>query len=181
MTTFDLVEVRNFTAELGARMNRCDNGEGMECASLDDALRHYAALCCQFREGVRQWGQAVFAGRVAFDPAVESVWLTEGVQLYARAIEMLAYGQKAEVPCYVLEGQAVLQSALWELGRLLGGWVAPKVAVGPAARQGLPSSADTAEETRKRIESLPPLPADWQPADLRQRGQFKKLRKRRTS
>jgi hypothetical protein len=183
MTTFDLAEVRGFAADLDARMNRCDNGEGMECANLDDTLRHYATLCCEFREGVRQWGRAVFAGRVAFDPEVERVWLDEGCRLYSRAVETLAYGQKAEAegPCYLLDGQAVLQAALWDLYQLLEGWVTPKLAVGPSARQGLALTPAAAEEARRRIDSLPPLPADWQPADPRQQRQFKMLRKRRTS
>ena len=56
MMTFDLAEVRGFAADLDARMCHCDNGEGLECASLDDALRHYATLCCEFRENVREWG-----------------------------------------------------------------------------------------------------------------------------
>jgi hypothetical protein len=90
MTTFDLVEVRTFATDLNARMTRCDNGEGIECATLDDTLRHYATLCCEFREGVRQWGRAVFAGRVAFDPEVERVWIDEGVRLYSRAVGLLA-------------------------------------------------------------------------------------------
>jgi hypothetical protein len=50
MTTFDLVEVRGFAANLDERIQQCDNGEGMECSNLDDTLRHYAALCCEFRE-----------------------------------------------------------------------------------------------------------------------------------
>ena len=181
MTTFDLAEVRNFAAGLGASMNRCDNGEGMECASLDDTLRHYAALCCEFREGVRQWGRAVFAGRVAFDPEVERVWLDEGVRLYSRAVEMSAYGQTAEVPCYMLDGQAVLQSALWDMYRLLENWVTPRLAVGPSARQGLALTPAASEEVRRRIEALPPLPTNWRPSDPRQQRQFDRLRRRRTS
>lgn len=181
MTAFDLAEVRSFAADLDARMNRCDNGEGMECASLDDALRHYAALCCEFRESVRQWGRAVFAGRVAFDPEVERVWLDEGVRLYSRAVETLAYGQQAEGPCYTLDGQAVLQSALWDMYQLIRKWVTPKLAVGPSARQGLPLIPAVSEEVRRRIDALPPLPADWQPSDPRQQSQLKRLRRRRTS
>jgi len=178
MTTFDLAEVRGFVADLEARMERCDNGEGMECAGLDDTLRHYAALCCTFREGVRQWGRAVFAGRVALDPEVERVWLEDGVRLYSRAVEMLAYGQTAEVPCWELEGQAVLQSALWDLYQLLNGWVTPKRAVGPSARQGLPLTPAAAAVARRRVELLPPLPAEWQPDDARQKRRYSKLRKR---
>jgi len=181
MKTFDLVEVREFAANLAARSDRCDNGEGLECASLDDTLRHYAALCCEFCEGVRQWGRAVFAGRVAFDPQVERVLLEEGARLYSRAMDLLAYGQKAEVPCYTLDGQAVLQAALLGLYQLLVGWVTPQLAVGPSARQGLPLDPVTAEEARRRIAALPPLPASWQPADPRQQRQYRKLRNQRTT
>jgi hypothetical protein len=82
MTTFDLSEVRDFAANLGARMDRCDNGEGMECANLDGTLRQYAILCCEFCEHVRQWGRAIFTGQAAFDPEVERTWLDEGIRLY---------------------------------------------------------------------------------------------------
>ncbi len=176
MTTFDLAEVRRLTADLHARMNRCDNGEGAECSNLDGALRHYAALCCEFREGVRQWGRAVFSGRVAFDPEVERAWREEGQRLYARALEMSAYGARAEVPCYVLDGRAALGAAVWDLYRLLNDWVTPKLAVGPAARGGLVFSPKAAEEARRRADALPPLPADWQPGDPRQQARFRKLR-----
>lgn len=181
MTTFDLAEVRNFAVDLESRLNRCDNGEGMECASLDDTLRHYASLCCEFRECVRHWGRAVFAGRVAFDPAVEQIWQTEGVRLYSRAVEMLAYGQQAEVPCYMLDAQAILQSALFDLDQLLRKWVTPQLAVGPAARQKLEATPSTSEEVQRRIQSLPPLPAEWQPADPKQQSQFRRLRRKRSS
>lgn len=179
MTTFDLAEVRGFVADLTASLNRCDNGEGLECASLDDELRHYAARCCDFREGVRDWGRAVFAGRVAFDPAVERVWQEEGSRLYDRAWELSGYGRDAEGSCYCLEGQLALQSALWHLDQLLANWVTPKLAVGPAARQEIPLSPADAEDARRRIESLSPLPADWQPTDPRQQRQLKKFRGRR--
>lgn len=177
MTTFELPEVRRFAAELNARLNRCDNGEGMECSNLDDALKHYAGRCCEFREGVRQWAQAVFAGRIKFDPEVEGVWLDEGYRLYSRASDMLAYGQKMEVPCYELDGHAVLRSALLNLYQLLSEWVPPQPAVGPSARRGMPLDSAAAEEVRRRIEALPPLPKDWKPADSHQRSRFKWLLK----
>src|SRR5438445_8244458 len=116
MATFDLAEVRRFATDLDARMARCDSGEGMECANLDAALRWYAALCCEFCEQARHWGHAIFSGQAAFDPEVEQVWLDAGRRLYDRARELWSYGQKqAEGPCYVLEGGAVLGSALWYL------------------------------------------------------------------
>ena len=79
MTTFDLAEVRNFTADLDARMNQCDNGEGMQCANLDGTLHYYAVLCCSFCVQVRHWGRAIFYGQAAFDPEVEKLWLHEGI------------------------------------------------------------------------------------------------------
>src|SRR5438132_5250185 len=130
----------------------------MECANLDAALRWYAALCCEFCEQARHWGHAIFSGQAAFDPEVEQVWLDAGRRLYDRAREVWSYGQKqAEGPCYVLEGGAVLGSALWYLGQLLGSWVTPKLAVGPMSRQGIAVTPGAAEEVRRRIAALPPL------------------------
>ena len=43
MTRFDLPEVRDFAANLDARMTRCDHGEGLECDTLDATLRGIAA------------------------------------------------------------------------------------------------------------------------------------------
>lgn len=177
--TFDLAEVRRFAADLDARLERCDNGEGVGCANLDDALRHYAKLCCEFCEEVRRWGRAVFAGQVAFDPAVEQVWLDEGVRLHQRASELWAYGREKEGVCFVLEGGAALGSALWYLEQMLAHWVTPKRAVAPLARLGLASTPTLTEETRERIEALRPLPADWQPADPRQRVVFRHLQRRK--
>ena len=174
---FDLAEVRRITENLNDRMAQCDNGEGMECASLDDALRHHAKLCCEFYENVRSWGRAVFAGSVTFDPEVEQVWLSEGHRLYMRAYEMSTLGQHAEVPCFMLDGQHILDSAIWNLYQLLAQWVSPTLAIGPAARQELELSPSKALEIKTRIESLPSLPFDWQPKNVRQQGRYKKLRK----
>src|SRR2546423_11250661 len=139
--TFDLGDVRRFTADLDARMDRCDNGEGMECANLDGTLRHYAVLCCEFCEHCRQWGRAIFAGQSAFDPEVERLWIDEGVRLYGRAQELWTYGQQmAQEKCFVLESGAVLGSALRWLEHLLFAWVTPKLAVAPLARRGIAQS-----------------------------------------
>jgi hypothetical protein len=175
MTTFDLAEVRVFAADLNTRMQRCDNGEGMECATLEADLRFYANLCCEFSGQIRQWGRAVFYGCVEFDSEVERVLKEEGRRLRSRAMESLDRGQKAE--CYILDEHDRLQSALWDLDRLLKNWVTPKPAVGPSARQ-VHANLDPAvvEEGRRRIESLPPLPADWQPDDPRQQAMYRKLR-----
>ncbi len=176
MLTFDLVEVRGFVADLDARMMRCQNGEGMECVTLDSALLYHAGLCREFSNMVRQWGRKVFAGHVAFDPEVEMAWLREGHRLYNRAMEMHALGQTAEVPCFILEGKNLLLPALWDLYRLLKEWVTPKLAVGPSSRQGLALDIPAAEEVRQKVASLAPLPADWQPDDPRQRAMYRMLR-----
>jgi hypothetical protein len=179
--TFNLAEVRGFAADLYDRMERCDNGEGMVCATLDATLKTYATICCTFSERLRRWGREVFAGRVAFDPAVEEEWLQQGTQLYSRALEMLAQGQKVEGPCYTLDGQGVLYGALSDLYRLLRGWVTPKRAVGPGARQGLKLEPTAEKEARQRIANLPPLPANWQPDNARQQMRLRHLRKQQSS
>lgn len=177
MTTFDLAEVRGFAADLDDRMDRCDNGEGMVCARWEDALRHYANLCWEFREGVRKWGQAVFRGRVAFDAEVEKVLKGEGARLYARACEVAVCAQRAEVPCYILDEQGALRAALWDLHRLLNPWVTPGLSVGPAARHDPVADPVTVEQARDRLRELPPLPAGWQPDGVRQRQILRRLRK----
>jgi hypothetical protein len=177
MTTFDLDEVRAFAASIDDQMNRCDNNEGMECATLDAALTRYAELCCKFRDEVRRWGRAVFAGSVQFDPKVEGAWLDEGLRLYKRAMATWANAQTSEGPCYILEGRVVLQAALWDMYRLLTGWVTPRLAVGPSARRAcMPNSAAT-DEAKQRVSSLPPLPVRWQPDDLSQRTRYRRPRK----
>jgi hypothetical protein len=175
MTTFELAEVRSFAADLDAQMDRCDNGEGMECATLDAALQRYADVCCKFRDGVRQWGRAVFAGQVPFEPEVEQAWHIEGHRLYLRAMRMWTHGQKSEGQCYILEGRIFLQAALWDLYRLLTGWVTPKLAVGPSARRKSLPNSPAADEVLLKVASLPPLPTDWQPDDMSQRALYRKV------
>jgi len=177
MTTFDLAEVRGFAADLDAQLDRCDDGEGMECATLDAALRRYADLCRAFRDAVRHWGRAVFAGRVAYDPEVERAWLDKAVPLFNRATGMLQRGQESEGQCYMLEGRIFLQAALWDLYRLLTGWVTPKLAVGPSARRGSVPNSLATDEVRQRVASLPPLPANWQPDHSSQRALYRMPRK----
>ena len=179
MTTFDLADVRRFTADLDTRMDQCDNGEGMECANLDGTLRHYAVLCCEFYEQVRQWGRAIFYGQAAFDPEVETLWLDGGIELYRRASDLWAHGQEMQGECFVLQNGAALGSALWRLERLLSNWVTPKPAIAPLARHGVALTPAAKEEVQKRVDALPPLPSNWQPTDPRRRTLFKKLQKRR--
>jgi hypothetical protein len=152
----------------------------MECATLDDSLRFYTQLCCVFRETLRHWGRAVFAGRVVFDPEVERIWRAECGRLFSRASEVLERGKKAEVECFTLEG-LVLEDELKDLERLQNGWVSPRLAVGPAARHPRALSPQSADEVRRRIQSLPALPADWKPMRKHGPGWLRKLWKRLTS
>jgi hypothetical protein len=178
MTTFDLAEVQVFAAGLTAGMDRCDHGEGRECATIDASLYRYAELCCDFIETVRAWGREVFSGRVAFDPAVERVFKDEGHALYSRALDISKYGQKAEEACHVLEGRTVLRAALGELHRRLNAWVTPRRAVGPLARREHALDPAASEEAIRRIASLPSLPESWQPSDPRLRALYRKLKAR---
>ncbi len=177
MTTFDLADARRFTADLDARMDQCDNGERMECANLDRTLRRYAEFCCEFCEGVRQWGRAIFYGQAAFDPEVEKLWLNEGSELYRRASGLWVYGQAMQGHCFVLENGAALGSALWRLERLLSAWVTPKLAISPLARHGTALTQAAKEEVQKRVDALPSLPANWQPTDPRRWTLFKMLQR----
>ena len=178
MTTFDLSEVLGFAADLDSQMDRCDNGEGIECSTLDAALVRYANLCCKFRDQVREWGRAVFSGRVAYDPDVECAWLDEALRVYKRATDMWTHGQESEGQCYILEGRIFLQAALWDLYRLLSGWVTPKLAVGPSARrERAAANGPFTDEVRRRVASLPPLPSSWQPDHVSQRALYRKAPK----
>jgi hypothetical protein len=163
MTAFDLPEVRGFAEDLDARMNRCENGEGTECATLDDALQLYAKLCREFVAQVRQWGQAIFYSRVAFDPEVERVFLNEGMRLFSHANAAFERGGKAEEECWMLDGRTALAAALWDMHRVLDGWITPTPAVGPSVRHGLASHPTVLAEARRRIEALSPLPSAWSP------------------
>ncbi len=177
MTKFDLDEIRTFTADVDARMTRCDNGEGMECATLDAKLRHYAQLCWDVRSTVRAWWEAVFSGRVACDPDVNKALYDKADQLYERASDLLIFNEAQAVgPCAPCDGHAVLGSALWWLKHLLDHWIIPKKAVGPAARHVPNPDQAALAETKRAIESLPGLPADWQPADPEQQKRYAMLR-----
>ena len=180
MTTFDLAEVRDYAANLDARMNQCDNGEGMDCANLDGTLQHYAVLCFEFRRHVREWANAIFTGKTAFDLAVERIWLDEGVRLFRRASNLWTLGQEIQGECFEFEGGAVLGTALWRLERLLDRWVTPRPAIGPLTRQGVILSSADKEKVQSRIDALAPLPSDWQPIDPRQQTRLGKLQQRQS-
>jgi hypothetical protein len=177
MTSFTLDAVRGFTLDLEARLTRCDNGEGMSCSTLESTLFHYAQLCWEFHQAIREWGQQVFAGKIAFDPEVEKVWLQEGRALQNRAEHLLSYGEQAEIGCYVLTGKSSLRATLSELDTLLKHWVTPSQAVGPAARKGFAISHEQSEAIRKTLDALTPLLPGWVPSEARQIQQFHRLRR----
>jgi hypothetical protein len=162
MTTFDVNEVRNFTASLNAQLDRCDHGEGTECITLDAKLMSYATRCREYREKVLQWGLEVFRGHVAFDAETDSIWRAEGKNLLARASDFLRCGDLALEDCCDLAGYRALGYVVQELQRLLDTWVTPARAVGPSARLGLALGSTEAQEVLKRIEGLPPMPTPGQ-------------------
>ncbi|MGP0067542.1 MAG: hypothetical protein ACLQGP_28600 [Isosphaeraceae bacterium] len=176
MTTFDLAEVQGFTADIHARMNRPNNGEGSECTALDADLRRYTELCREFCNQVRQWGLAVFCGRVELDPEVEEVLKVDGRRLYSRATEVLRFSQGAETSCYRLDEQAHLEDALRDLDQLVNRWITPKLSVGPSARLWMIPGIAATEDEIEQVASLPPLPIDWQSAEPRQQERPRKLR-----
>jgi hypothetical protein len=180
LTTFDLDEVRSFTANLDARMAHCETHEGMECATLDDKLRHFAYLCWDYRETVRAWARAVFAGRVAYDAAADREFFEKGMTLHGQSYALWRHGEKkADGPCYILDGHDALGNALLALGEVLSNWVTPKRAVGPSARHEPVQDQARLAAGQRAVEALSPLPADWQPIDPEQRKQYKLLRERR--
>ena len=176
MITCDLAEVCNVTADIRARMDRRENGEGVDCAASDADLRRYAELCREFCDQVEQWADAVFSGRVEFDPEAERVWKEEGWRLHSRSSEMWNGGGMGEAPRHTLERQNALETALEELRDMLDGWLTPKLSVGPAAKRWRYPDQAATEEGRRRVASLPPLPSDWQSSDPGQQEIYRKLR-----
>jgi len=173
MTTFDVNQVKDFADTLNAELDQCENGEGLQCHTIDSSLSYCAERCCRFTDAVRRWGRDVFAGKIAFDAAVEQLWKAELSQLYNRALKLHAIGTQFEAECFVFDGKRKLEASLWNLHQLVaGGWVTPKLSVGPSARQQLAFDA----VDRQVLESLPPLPADWIPSDPGQAAQLRRVR-----
>jgi hypothetical protein len=174
MQAFSLEEVKSITSKLGVQLDACDNGEGMECASLDDSLTHYAITCLTFYSAVREWAQAVFSGRISSDPHTVAVWREEGDRLLRRCEDMLVRGEQANIPCFDLPGQDMLRAAMWKLNDVLSNWVNPEIASGPIPRVKL--SPDMVQDAKDRIANLPPLPEGWLPQDRRQRSLYRKAK-----
>lgn len=176
LATLDFVGVRRFTDDMNANLLRCDNGEGMECNTLEKSIETYVRLCKTLRECVNRWAMAVFAGDVAFDARVGELLRDETKALLARAGKVAERGRTLEGPCYFFEGLNALHRHMQDLQDLLREWVSPRLAVGPAPRVKIP------EETRRliaeRLLELQPLPSDWTPTDPEQLAFFRKQQKR---
>jgi hypothetical protein len=82
--------------------------------------------------------------------------------------------QRAAMSSGPWDSHVALHAGLWDLDRLLKGWVTPKLAVGPSAKRWRYPDQAATEEGRRRVASLPPLPADWQPVDPRLRAPDRK-------
>jgi len=176
MTTFDLVQIQEFVAHLDSRMGPGLNGASESHAALATALRDHAELCHEFIEKVLEWRRAIFSGRIDFDPAVESVVRAEGTRLSARAEELQDLVAEAKAANVRLEGSDTFQTNVDRMNRLFNPWLRPQLAVGPGPRHWRHVTPEMIEEARRRIEALPPLPADWLPDDPEQRARFQKLR-----
>lgn len=176
MTTFDLVRIQDFVASLDARMGPGLNGARDDHAALAIALREHGELCREFTEKVREWGRSVFSARVEFDPKVESVFLAEGSRLSARAKDLRGLAASVETVGASPDGATGFETEVGRLDHLLKHWIRPQRSVGPGPRSWQHLTPEMVEERRRRIADLPPLPADWVPADPEQRARYLKLR-----
>lgn len=172
LATLDLAAVRRFTADLNERLRRCDNGEGVECSTLENSINRYVQLCEELQRGVERWAQAVFSGEVLLDPAVETLLKHEIRLLIGRAKRVAERGRIFEGPCYYFVELNQLYRHIQELEALLSHWVTPQLAVGPAPRTKIPD--ETERLIKERLAKLQPLPSDWRPTDPEQAACFRK-------
>jgi hypothetical protein len=172
--TINLAAARRFADDLNERARRCDNGEGMLCASLDESIQHYVQLCEQLRAYINEWARSVFAGQIAFDPEVDALLNAEARRLLRRAKRVAARGRTLGGECFELQGLDALHYHIADFDYLLENWVKPRLAVSPAPR--VPLSEATASEVAQRLPSLPPLPSDWRPSEAEQLVFFQRQR-----
>src|SRR4051794_22943799 len=99
MSKFDRTEVDAFVAQLGADMDRCDNGEGMGCADLEATLQSYAKFCRECRDELRNWSKAVFSGRVPPDPEIDEALLDIARRVHTDASVVLERIKAVEKFC----------------------------------------------------------------------------------
>jgi hypothetical protein len=158
-------DVRGFAAKLNEELDRCNNGEGTVCVSLDASLEYYAARCCRLYDQIRAWARDVFCGRVAFDESMEEAWVKAGVSLKNRSVEMLKHAHQSEDGCWELSSLLQLEDAVAKLSGLLDGWIRPTLSVGPGARHWKLGN-DQLEAIRGKVAQLPG-PNDWPAEDAR--------------
>jgi hypothetical protein len=70
-----------------------------------------------------------------------------------------------------------LRIAVFKLDQFLRGWVTPQLAVSPSARLRHDQTPEKFESSLRRLESLPPLPENWEPADPPHRAIYRGLKK----
>lgn len=160
---------RRFTADLLDRVRRNGHPEGTEAADLDARVGWHTRRCRELRDDINRWAGEIFAGRAEFDQTDEDVLKAEAHRRLRAASEAAAAGRAGAAA-----GLADLHAQVADFDFLLRNWVSPQLAVRPAARVVIPEAAD--RQIRERIAALPPLPADWQPADPEQRARFERLR-----
>lgn len=160
--TLDLPAVRRFTDVLRDDAARCGNGEGLECGNLEAKISHFVGLCEQLREMVNHWARLVFEGRIESEPEVEQLLHGAVVSLLDQVRGVAERGEEFDGPCYYLEGLPHLQRWVQDLDYLANHWRTPKLAASPGPRAPLTDTA--VAEGLKTIKTMPPLPADWQPA-----------------
>jgi hypothetical protein len=174
MTTFDFNKVREFADGLNGKLDRCDHGEGDQCATIEKSLELYAECCCSFYITARNWARDVFTGKVAFDATTEQMWLAELERLYTRSMKLSGVIARFQAPCYTLDEGRHLTYALFWLDYLRDNWRTPRLAVGPSARRKL--SPENIAKAKEKLASLPSLPKDWEPSNLDQRVRLHKIR-----
>jgi hypothetical protein len=167
---FDMPAVRRFTADTSDRIHRDEAGEGTSSNDLAERITCHAQACDEFRAFLSEWAQAVFSGRVAFDPEIEDLLKREGTQLLRRAKSLAAHGRAIHGMTHDLAELKDFHGSIAALDYLLDNWVTPRLAVGPAPRVILSDS--TVKEIRENLGKLTPLPADWPPTDPEQLAVF---------
>lgn len=172
--TLGLAAARRFTDDLNDRLRRCDNGEGMICATLDESINHYVQLCGELRSYVNQWARAIFTGQTAFEQAVEDLLKEEVRRILQRAKQVAARGRAMDGQCFVLQGLNPLHCHIADFDYLLENWVSPRPAVSPTPRVRLSQAAE--QQVIERLGKLSALPPDWRPSDPEQFAFFQKQR-----
>jgi len=170
----DLSTVRRFTADLNDKLTRCDNGEGMVCASLDERINYYVETCGELREYVNRWARAIFTGELPFESETEALLKAQVQRVLHRAKEVAALGRAMTGKCFELRGLNALHYFVADFDYLLQNWVSPRRSVSPAPRLKRPDAVR--QQIINRLEQLPPPPSDWRPSDPKQQALFNKQR-----